>query len=335
MCTGIAIVNVLCRLSHWICRSHEYYRSFIRIKSKPKQIKSKRAFLCFKKDSKWILAEQRIKVSDRTQTFADMDGLFAFVFALIVLVFLMTIPFGCSHYSRADDITFTFHFSTIQYWLEKVLSTLYLSNFYFKSKKNKKHEKHKMLGQQQQKRVSGRSSLSLLFSTKFEYEFKTFIRFIESEVQWFFFSPFFLIFYFYFIWYDFFSASPFESLKIDQMLRKHKWHERNPFAGGMRDWKRKWKKMIHKLDTKERQKREKRNQRYQTEWIENCGGERHTTRALPPRRLPVKLRCNTYSTYMPKECHNQFPFSKQFNVCKSYSEYASRWLFLMPLLHNK
>lgn len=74
MCTGIAIVNVLCRLTHWICRSHEYYRGQYtdKTQTKPKQIKSNRVFSASKQianefwENKGLSFEHRLNTVSQT-----------------------------------------------------------------------------------------------------------------------------------------------------------------------------------------------------------------------------------------------------------------------------
>lgn len=67
----------------------------------------------------------------------------------------------------------------------------------------------------------------------------------------------------------------------------------------------------------------------------SSGKKQHSEHSLRGVYSEIEMQYISNEYQQKNICHNQFPFSKQFNVRKSYSEYAGRWLFLMPLLHNK
>lgn len=208
-----------------------------------------------------------------------MGGLFAclLLFQPLIVFLLKYWPFRAGAHITEPSRPYHIHilFSTIQYWLQKVLSTLYLSNFYFK------------MFVQPQKASDFRSLFRL------EQNSNTISKHsFGSSNQKFndFFSPFFYL--------RFFSSSPFESLKIDQMLRKHKWHERNGNLGERENengkkWSINW--------IQRNGKKKERNQRCQTEWIENCGGKKHDEHSLRGDYSEIEMQYvfSVYTKRMP------------------------------------
>lgn len=117
-----------------------------------------------------------------TYTVTDEFVYFCFIVDIIFLE-ILTIPYCFSYYSR-KDIFQTFHFhSTIQYWLDKVLSTLYLSNFIFQDEEHDEKTIRDICAAAKTQAFSLSLARSRTFVlNKSRYEFETFIRFIESEV---------------------------------------------------------------------------------------------------------------------------------------------------------
>lgn len=140
MLNGIAIVNVfVCIHPHWILYVDHTNITRGQFTGKwnqknPNQNKSNTNRFFFskrKEDSKRILMEQRIKF--RLHIFTDESSVwFCFYFSWNIdhsnLVLTLQLQ---------NHITFTFYFSTIQYWLDKVLSTLFAKLLFHEKKYTK------------------------------------------------------------------------------------------------------------------------------------------------------------------------------------------------------